>query len=86
MKRNQIVELLIFASLLFGKEVNHYKEIKYLNVALRGDMEVYTMTGEVSWQKAQKRKKRKDQALIEREAKGFSKRTSEMGKTRIIQL
>lgn len=52
MKRNQIVELLIFASLLFGKEVNHYKEIKYLNVALRGDMEVYTMTGEVSWQKA----------------------------------
>lgn len=43
MKRNQIVELSIFASLLFGEEVNRYKEIKYLNVALRRQMEVYTV-------------------------------------------
>lgn len=71
---------------MFGEEVNHYKEIKYLNVALRGEIEVYTMNGKVSWQKTCKRKKRKDGALIEREAKGTSKRTSEMEKTRIIQL
>lgn len=43
MKRNQIIKLIIFASLLFGEEVNRYKEIKYLNVALRREMEVYTI-------------------------------------------
>lgn len=43
MKRNQIVELSIFDSLLFGEEVNRYKEIKYLNVALRRQMEVDTI-------------------------------------------
>lgn len=52
MKRNQIVGLIVFASLLFGEEVNRYKEIKHVTVALRREMHtVYTVTGRVRWLK-----------------------------------
>lgn len=72
---------MIFASLLFREEVNSNKEIKYLNVALRREMEVCTVAGKVGWLKAYKRKRGKDGALTERQVKGNRKRTSELGQT-----